>query len=157
MDTSLTPAYNAEKVPKKTIKLVIRQTYPDWNFVVVNDGSTDNTKAIYRKYSRKDSRITYYSQSNKGLIEPRKVLHGNIGEGTLHLLVLMIYAQMLEIFVKTAQETKEDIVMMEDIQTCLGVFGMALIPKSIKLRILKPDCVLEKMCCRFISCIRNIM
>ena len=80
MITILIPAYNAEKTLEKTIKSVIRQTYPDWNLVIVNDGSTDNTKAICRKYSQKDSRITYYSQSNKGLIETRKVLLGHIRE-----------------------------------------------------------------------------
>ena len=51
MITILIPAYNAEKTLEKTIKSVIRQTYPDWNLVIVNDGSTDNTKAICRKYS----------------------------------------------------------------------------------------------------------
>lgn len=139
MVTILIPAYNAEKTLEKTIKSVIRQTYPDWNLVIVNDGSTDSTKAICRKYSQKDSRITYYSQSNKGLIETRKVLLGHIRGGYFAFADAddILHPQMLEIFVRTAQDTKEDIVMTEGIQNMSRRFQIGLNTKKHKIEDIK--------------------
>ena len=53
----ITPAYNCQEYIGRTIESVINQDYPDWEMLVVNDGSTDRTLQIAQKYSAIDSRI----------------------------------------------------------------------------------------------------
>ena len=54
------PIYNGEKYMKQSIDSVINQTYANWELLIVDDGSTDNTAAIAREYGEKDNRIKYY-------------------------------------------------------------------------------------------------
>lgn len=54
------PIYNGEKYMKQSIDSVINQTYANWELLIVDDGSTDNTAAIAREYAEKDNRIKYY-------------------------------------------------------------------------------------------------
>jgi teichuronic acid biosynthesis glycosyltransferase TuaG len=58
------PAYNAEKYIGESINSVIRQTYQNWELVIVDDGSTDNTKQIIDRYKTHESRIKYIYQEN---------------------------------------------------------------------------------------------
>lgn len=59
------PAYNAEKTIRQTIKSVLRQTFSDFEVIVVNDGSQDATLKIVS--SIKDSRIKVFSYANAGV------------------------------------------------------------------------------------------
>lgn len=61
------PAYNAEKYIDESIVSVIKQTFTDWELIVVDDGSTDTTAKIIKKYADADSRIRYIYQQNKRL------------------------------------------------------------------------------------------
>lgn len=61
-------AYNAAKQVSRSIESVIRQSYPNWELIVVNDGSTDDTGEICRRYARKDQRIKVIHQENKGCL-----------------------------------------------------------------------------------------
>ncbi|MBN1217553.1 MAG: glycosyltransferase [Anaerolineae bacterium] len=67
--TIVTPAYNAEVYIAQTIESVITQTYPHWEMIIVNDGSTDNTANIISQF--KDPRLRYIYQENRGLGEAR--------------------------------------------------------------------------------------
>ncbi len=58
------PAYNAEKFIAESIESVINQTYTNWELLIVDDGSTDNTKAIIKSFCAKDARIQYFWQQN---------------------------------------------------------------------------------------------
>ena len=60
------PAYNAEKYIEKCLQSIIYQEYKDFEVIIVNDGSTDNTKEICKKYADLDSRIRLISTENKG-------------------------------------------------------------------------------------------
>ena len=44
------PAYNAEKYIEEAIQSVLKQTYTNWELILVNDGSTDNSLKICEKY-----------------------------------------------------------------------------------------------------------
>ncbi len=58
------PAYNAEKYIYQSIESVIAQTYKNWELIVIDDGSTDNTADIIRQFQNRDKRIHYYFQTN---------------------------------------------------------------------------------------------
>jgi len=51
------PAYNAEEFISDSIESVLQQTYNNWELIIVDDNSDDNTPEIVEKYSQKDSRI----------------------------------------------------------------------------------------------------
>jgi glycosyltransferase involved in cell wall biosynthesis len=60
--------YNGSRYLSESIQSIINQTYPDFEFIIVDDGSTDNTFEILNEYSRQDSRILIYrSETNLGL------------------------------------------------------------------------------------------
>ena len=50
----ITPAYNAEKYIKDTIASVIAQTYTNWEMIIVDDSSNDNTNEIIKEYQQKE-------------------------------------------------------------------------------------------------------
>src|SRR6187455_2885933 len=53
----VTPVYNGAEYIRECIESVIRQTYPHWEYTIVNNRSTDNTLAIAEEYARQDPRI----------------------------------------------------------------------------------------------------
>lgn len=59
----IVPAYNAEKYIANTINSVRQQTYDNWNLMILDDCSTDNTKNIVRSFVNIDSRIHLYENS----------------------------------------------------------------------------------------------
>ena len=61
------PAYNAEKFIEEAIKSAQNQTYKNIEIIVVDDGSTDGTAEIVKKLAKKDKRIRYHHQKNKGV------------------------------------------------------------------------------------------
>ncbi len=65
------PAYNVEKYVEKCINSVVNQTYERLEIIVINDGSTDNTKKILEQKAKKDKRIKIISQHNRGLSAAR--------------------------------------------------------------------------------------
>lgn len=67
MVSVIVPVYNAEKFIGETIESVIAQTYTDWELLLVDDRSSDNSRAIIEEYADKDERIIYILQDqNKG-------------------------------------------------------------------------------------------
>lgn len=62
-------AYNAEKYIREAIESILNQTFSNFEFIIVNDGSTDNSIQIIESY--KDKRIIVKSQKNKGAASAR--------------------------------------------------------------------------------------
>ncbi len=62
----LVAAWNAAAYVSETILSVQSQTYESWELLIVDDGSTDNTAEIVKKYALLDERIKYYFQGNCG-------------------------------------------------------------------------------------------
>lgn len=60
------PVYNCEKYIKKCIESIKAQTYKNWELILIDDGSKDNSFKICRQYSEKDERIFVLTQKNKG-------------------------------------------------------------------------------------------
>lgn len=108
------PVYNAEKYLSEAIESVLKQTYLDFELILINDQSTDHSKEICIAYSEKDNRVT--------LLENNSENHGpgptrNIGLD--HAVGEFIYfmdaddwvdQRLLEFAVNRMQETNADIV-----------------------------------------------
>ncbi|MBP6385395.1 MAG: glycosyltransferase family 2 protein [Pseudarcicella sp.] len=78
MISVLMPAYNAAKHLKPAIESIINQSFKDFELLVLNDGSTDATKAIILDYQAKDSRVKYLENpTNLGLTAGRNILYQN--------------------------------------------------------------------------------
>lgn len=61
-------AYNCEKFLAEALDSILQQSFSDFELILFDDGSTDNTENIIRKYAAKDSRITpIYNEKNLGL------------------------------------------------------------------------------------------
>ena len=59
--------YNSEKYLKDSINSILRQTFKNFEFLILNDGSTDNSDKIIRFFKKKDKRIKYFKRKNHGL------------------------------------------------------------------------------------------
>lgn len=74
----LMPAYNAEKYIAAAIDSILNQTFTDFEFIIINDGSTDTTAEIVRKYT--DKRIKFIDNSeNQGVATVRNLLLDTAG------------------------------------------------------------------------------
>jgi glycosyltransferase involved in cell wall biosynthesis len=65
------PAYNRANLISSTIESVLAQTFTDWELVVFNDGSTDDTFDVANSYARVDERITVREGANGGVAAAR--------------------------------------------------------------------------------------
>ena len=65
------PIYNAGKKIEKCIKSILNQTFTNFELILVNDGSTDNSINICKKYKLKDNRVRVIDKKNEGSIATR--------------------------------------------------------------------------------------
>lgn len=65
------PVYNTEAYVDLAIQSVMAQTFPDFELLLINDGSTDNSLPILQDWSRNDTRVKIFSQENQGLSAAR--------------------------------------------------------------------------------------
>ena len=63
----IVPVYNAEKTIKKCIDSILIQTYTNFELILINDGSKDNSLNILKKYENLDKRVIVISQENSGV------------------------------------------------------------------------------------------
>ena len=64
--TIVTPTFNREGMLQTTIKSVQAQTFTDWEMIIVDDGSTDNTEQVIKELFLNDDRIKYFKKPNTG-------------------------------------------------------------------------------------------
>ncbi|PZX57056.1 glycosyltransferase involved in cell wall biosynthesis [Algoriphagus ratkowskyi] len=65
------PSYNYGEFLAETLDNLLDQKYFNWEALIIDDGSTDNTKELVEKYLKKDSRFRYFFQPNAGLSNAR--------------------------------------------------------------------------------------
>lgn len=72
--TIITPVYNCEEFIEETINSVIAQTYKNWELLLIDDCSTDQSNRIIKEYIKKDSRIKYFrTKKNSGAAIARNI------------------------------------------------------------------------------------
>ena len=127
----IVPVYNGEKYLSECLDSILLQTYENFELIVVNDGSTDDTGKILEDYARKDCRIHVISQENVGLSGARnKGLDFCIGD---YITMIdsddCIAENYLEVLLALALETHSDIVVAESArkQARLGLNGESYI------------------------------
>lgn len=67
------PCYNQANFLPETLDSVLAQSYQNWECIIVNDGSSDNTEQIAQQYCKKDNRFKYILKANGGLSSARNV------------------------------------------------------------------------------------
>ena len=71
----IVPMYNAEKFIGKAIESVLSQTYENWEMLIMNDVSTDNSLAVVNEFAKKDDRIKVVNtEKNVGVVKGRNQL-----------------------------------------------------------------------------------
>lgn len=117
----IVPIYNAQQYLTDTINSLINQTLKDIEIILVNDGSTDNSKKICEEYAKKDDRIIVINKKNGGLADARNAgLHVANGKYIMFLDAGDLFElNSCEHMYKLIEETKSDYVignyqMMDD-------------------------------------------
>ncbi|VIT38728.1 putative glycosyltransferase [Streptococcus pneumoniae] len=67
------PIYNVENYLRQCLDSIQKQTYPNFECLLINDGSPDNSAEICREYVAKDSRFRYFEKENGGLSSARNL------------------------------------------------------------------------------------
>ncbi|MGV3504262.1 MAG: glycosyltransferase family 2 protein [Adhaeribacter sp.] len=63
----ITPTYNRARLIKRAIESILNQTFTDFEYLIIDDGSKDNTEEVVQQYIKRDQRIKYYvHEKNKG-------------------------------------------------------------------------------------------
>ena len=85
----IVPIYNVEKYLRQCLDSILNQTYQNFECIMVNDGSTDNSKQIVEEFLL-DSRFRYFEKENGGVSSARNLGIECSGGRTLLLLMQMI-------------------------------------------------------------------
>ena len=68
----IVPVYKTEAFLRQCVDSILNQTYPDFQLILVDDGSPDGSGAICDTYAGSDSRVTVVHKQNGGLVSARK-------------------------------------------------------------------------------------
>jgi len=69
--TIIIPCFNQSNFLVQCLKSISEQTFNDWECIIVDDGSTDETREIVNQFENKDKRFTYIYQDNQGVSSAR--------------------------------------------------------------------------------------
>ncbi|MFI0430081.1 glycosyltransferase family 2 protein [Mariniflexile sp. HMF6888] len=82
----IVPCYNQADYLNEALQSVLKQTETNWECIIVNDGSTDNSETIAKRWVEKDQRFKYLQQKNSGLCHARNFgIENALGEFVLPL------------------------------------------------------------------------
>lgn len=80
------PVYNAQKFIKKCLNSIVQQTFKDWELILVDDGSPDDSGVICDEYAATDERIKVIHKKNGGVSSARQSgLEAASGEYVIHV------------------------------------------------------------------------
>lgn len=107
--------YNVEKYVSKCIESILKQTFTDFELLLVNDGSKDSSLSILKEYASKDNRIQIIDKENGGLSDARNVGMQKAQGKYIYFVDGddFIEDTLLEKCVKKLEETDSDMVMFD--------------------------------------------
>lgn len=114
----IVPVYNAEKYIYRCIDSILLQSFHDFEILLIDDGSTDNSGKICDEYALKDSRIKVFHKKNGGVSSARQFgIEKASGEYTIHIdSDDWIDADMLNDLYNTAKLENADMVICDYFQ-----------------------------------------
>ena len=112
----LIPLYNAEKYIQETVESIINQTEQDFEIIIMDDSSTDNSAKICRELeNRHPNKIRFYQQENKGVLLARRDL-AQLAKGDYLMYVDsddLLKNDALQLIKKTIADTDADMVLYD--------------------------------------------
>jgi glycosyltransferase involved in cell wall biosynthesis len=113
MVSVIVPVYNVKQYLPACIESVLKQTYSDWELLLVDDGSTDGSAQVCDEYARQDSRICVFHKENGGVCSARNLAIDNMtGEFCIMLdSDDLIHPLLLEKTLEIMHETQADAVI----------------------------------------------
>ena len=67
----IVPVYNRENMIASVIDSVVSQSYSSWELLLIDDGSTDSTAEVCKRYAAQDERVRYFYKDNGGVSSAR--------------------------------------------------------------------------------------
>ena len=120
MVSIIVPVYNGEKSIERCLRSIQNQSYTNIEVIVVNDGSTDHTEKVIKKYVEEDARFHYIKKDNTGLSDSRNIGMAS-AKGEYFQFVDgddWLVKQATEEFVRTAQLYDCDMVISDFYRVC---------------------------------------
>lgn len=119
------PVYNGEKYLENILSKILNQSFQDFELLIINDGSVDNSLKICQKFSEKDNRIVVIDQKNSGICKSR---NAGIECATGKYLVFVdqdddISLNMLKCFFESAETNNADMVIGSKIINYMYLFS----------------------------------
>lgn len=109
--SAIVPVYNSEDYIKRCVDSVLAQTYDDWELILIDDGSKDNSLSIMQEYEKKDSRIHVIHQENAG---PGLARNAGIQRATGSLIVFIDSDDRIkEHYFEQLSKKEEDVIFID--------------------------------------------
>lgn len=118
----IVPAYNVELFIDDCVDSILRQTYPNWELILVNDGSSDKTPEVCDQYAAKDNRIKVIHKPNGGLVSARNAGYENsMGDWIIYLDGDdWIETDTFEVLVRKIEEHNPEMIFWNTLQNLNG-------------------------------------
>lgn len=129
----IVPVYNVEKYIRETLVSIQEQTFTDYEVIIVNDSSPDNSQAIIDEFCKQDNRFKSYIKANEGVSAARN-FGLNVAQGEYILFVDgddLLPPKSLEMLYRRAKEEQAD--MAIGIMQEFGIYGSAIYVKTREL------------------------
>ena len=141
MISVIVPVYNVEKYVGKCIESILKQTYTDFELILVNDGSTDHSYDICCEYKKKDSRIKIINKKNGGLSDARNVgIDASLGE---YITFIdsddFISRYMFEFLHNILIKNNADIAICSFLRVCENENPIDKIPSEMNIQLLNSE------------------
>ena len=119
------PVYNAEKFLPRAINSLLTQSYSNWELILIDDGSTDDSSQLCDSYSKSDKRINVIHQTNQGQSKARLVGIGMCSGDYILFLDSDDYFDItaLESLTNELSENSSDLVLFDAKKNCDGKFA----------------------------------
>ena len=118
MISIIVPIYNVEKYLEPCIESILASTYRDFELILVDDGSTDGSSEISKRYAKQDSRVKFIHKDNGGVSSARNEgIKNSTGDYVMFIDGDdMIHPQMLEVLYEAILCGDYDLAMAKSVK-----------------------------------------